>query len=691
MTTESVAVLASRFNGSAQLFVSAVPALDLNRVRIHSVVGSGDGANEQLADVQLDKGVVVRNVEWVATAASAKRDKKKRKRSSVGGSGEKNSSNALRDDVAAVGTNRGDVLLVAPASGQGEISTVLQGGHSAPVEGIAADYTTGSIWTCDATGSICEWSAAGGASKRKVQLEDREVRVVRPVSTDEHPAALLLASTSVYLVSQSNPTEVVKTFPVFVNPVKDILVATASNPDLFVAYSASERSVNVCSLSAGKTVALLVLQEDAHNAALSQDGSVAAVVAESGKIELFHEPLNAAAAASSAGKANGSSRKSRKSGTTPSVTCNAVVSVTRPDGTPVKVENVAVAEDHLVVTWIEGGVMPVFEKVRWKDDDGKPITGDIVIKRARVSSVVAKSLESAKTTGVAYNEANSVVTSGRDVRALDVSDDEPEESTLAERLEALEVETGVGAGVSDAAAATTTSKRAANKTTNGKLELSAPGTFATILRQALKTNDTQLLETCLSQRDESLIKASVLRLDSSLAVALLERLAEKMARQPTRAGDLNFWIKWVMIAHGGYFVSLPNLLKTLSSLHATLADRVATLPRLLALQGRLELLNSQMELRRDILSSKRIEDDSDSEDESAVEYVEDGAYIANGEEDFDSDDYEDDDDEALDGPESGFIELEADESLDEDELADEDQEEDDDAMDEDDDDELNGE
>jgi hypothetical protein len=91
-----------------------------------------------------------------------------------------------------------------------------------------------------------------------------------------------------------------------------------------------------------------------------------------------------------------------------------------------------------------------------------------------------------------------------------------------------------------------------------------------------------------------------------------------------------------------------------------------------------------MELRRDILSSKRIDEDSESEDESAVEYVEDGAYIANGEED-DSDI----DSEEIDGPESGFIELEAEESLD-DEVDEDDVDGDDEAMDEDDE-ELNGE
>jgi U3 small nucleolar RNA-associated protein 5 len=356
--------------------------------------------------------------------------------------------------------------------------------------------------------------------------------------------------------------------------------------------------------------------------------------------------------------------------------------VTRPDGDAVKIEDVAVVNDHLILTWIEAGSVPVFEKVRWKDDDGDCVSGEVILKKARISNVVARSIESEKSTGIGYSEANSVVTSGRDVRALDTSDEEPEDSTLAERLEALEVVNGGDATISETEEGTKSKKKAS--AVNGRLQLSAPGTFATILRQALKTNDAQLLETCLSQRDEMLIKSSVLRLDSALAVSLLERLAEKMARQPTRAGELNFWIKWVMIAHGGYFVSLPNLLKTLSSLHATLADRVTTLPRLLALQGRLELLSSQMELRRDILSSKRIDEDSESEDESAVEYVEDGAYIANGEED-DSDI----DSEEIDGPESGFIELEAEESLD-DEVDEDDVDGDDDAMDEDDE-ELNGE
>jgi U3 small nucleolar RNA-associated protein 5 len=148
----------------------------------------------------------------------------------------------------------------------------------------------------------------------------------------------------------------------------------------------------------------------------------------------------------------------------------------------------------------------------------------------------------------------------------------------------------------------------------------APGTsLATVVSQSLRTNDSTLLETCLSSSDELTISTTVQRLDSSLAAALLQKLAERLHRRPGRAGSLMVWVQWTLVAHGGYLATRPEIVKDLASLHKVISERTKSLKPLLALKGRLDMLDAQMRLRQNLQSSqKQLEGNTDQ----AVVYVE---------------------------------------------------------------------
>ena len=77
------------------------------------------------------------------------------------------------------------------------------------------------------------------------------------------------------------------------------------------------------------------------------------------------------------------------------------------------------------------------------------------------------------------------------------------------------------------------------------------GSLTTVLTQALQTEDNSLLKSCLHSTDDEAILATIRRLNPSLAVALLKRLAERIARHPGRARPLGNWVKWIAVAHGG--------------------------------------------------------------------------------------------------------------------------------------------
>lgn len=155
--------------------------------------------------------------------------------------------------------------------------------------------------------------------------------------------------------------------------------------------------------------------------------------------------------------------------------------------------------------------------------------------------------------------------------------------------------------------------------------------LGTVLTQSLRTNDTNLLETCLHVRDLDMIRATIERLDSSFTTVLLQRLAERLHSRPGRAGSLMVWIQWTLVAHGGYLAGQPEVMKKLASLHRVVKDRANSLQSLLSLKGKLDMLEAQMNLRKSMQVRSRAANASDEDDEEGVIYVE-GQEESNSEE-----------------------------------------------------------
>jgi U3 small nucleolar RNA-associated protein 5 len=207
--------------------------------------------------------------------------------------------------------------------------------------------------------------------------------------------------------------------------------------------------------------------------------------------------------------------------------------------------------------------------------------------------------------------------------------------------------------------------------------------LATVLSQALRTDDTDLLESCLHTTDLATVHNTVERLDSALAGILLTKLAARLYRRPGRAGGLVNWINWTLIAHGGALASQPKVIQSLSGLQKVLSERAKGLNSLLTLKGKLQMLDSQMKLRRRMYNgSLQNNGDSDSDEDDDVIWVEgeDEAARTPGRrralDDDDSDDDADvpitngfvgdsDDEEESAGEE---VDSDAEESLDEDEV-----------------------
>lgn len=152
---------------------------------------------------------------------------------------------------------------------------------------------------------------------------------------------------------------------------------------------------------------------------------------------------------------------------------------------------------------------------------------------------------------------------------------------------------------------------------SGALAPPSAASLGTVLTQALRSNDHQLLESCLSVTNLQNIRATIERLPSVHAATLLRRLAERIHRRPGRAGSMMIWVQWTVVAHGGYLASQPSTMKEVRELYRVVKLRATGLQPLLALKGKLDMLSAQVALRQ-----KRTAAPSGNREEDVI-YVED--------------------------------------------------------------------
>lgn len=128
--------------------------------------------------------------------------------------------------------------------------------------------------------------------------------------------------------------------------------------------------------------------------------------------------------------------------------------------------------------------------------------------------------------------------------------------------------------------------------------------LSTVLTQALRTNDNNLLESCFHNTDTQIIRSTVQRLHSSLAGVLIQKLAERLSSRPGRYGHLLVWVQWICVAHGGAIGGQPDVLSKVRTLYKVLNQRSKALDSLLLLKGKLDMLDAQLGLRKQLLDDR---------------------------------------------------------------------------------------
>ncbi|KAL8858074.1 MAG: hypothetical protein Q9178_005399 [Gyalolechia marmorata] len=477
-----------------------------------------------------------------------------------------------------------------------------------------------------------------------------------------------------------------------------------SMPSSFLTAAERDRFINVFSTVTGSSIGSLVAESDVLKIAVASNnvhastsiGSTSetgngdpalAMINKDGLLELFETPFIFGSLP--AQKKEESLRARMKQRTRKA---KAIVKIIRPDKSAAVVPllDVDFQGNELVLVWIEAGVDPRFDRIKWRKGDTSEILleGATELVRGKdATSFGAVVMNGVKDMGkMQVDESQTVVTATGLPENMRLATDNPgvidissaEEETDYEdeeiptkssqspsdsepppepqtrkasspphdidvSMQDADVETAdVVAGRAEAeepsfgdlirahapgpvdvqaafAAPNTEALALARERT---VQLPSGMSLGTVLTQSLRTNDINLLESCLHTRDKAILRATIERIDSSHASTLLQKLAERFHSRPGRAGSLLVWIQWTIVAHGGYLASQPAALKTMAALHRVITERARSLPLLLSLKGKLDMLEAQMNLRASIKARSQTSKLADQQDEENVIYVE---------------------------------------------------------------------
>lgn len=456
----------------------------------------------------------------------------------------------------------------------------------------------------------------------------------------------------------------------------------ASDSERFLNVFAIEEGLTG-TLRADADVSSISLYSYPRSIPSEEPGRILSVVNKDGLMEIFQEPFQFSAAGM---MGQNLSRKARLSQKSKRSSATLRVRRPDKATSVVPLLDASMRSEFIYLAWAEGGLDVKFEKIRWRASGSYELLlsgSEELVKAESMSGQVNATVNGVKQIGKTYvDESRAVVGDGETIgdvdapidridsaAAIEISSAEDSESSFesdsepepkSSRTTAVEedvqkedpdagaltrkkddIEEQVVADPVDLAEATFGDLLRAREpalvnvqatfpdpTQQAVARVGAPGSQSSglslglVLSQSLRTNDVSMLESCLHNTDLATIRTTVERLDSSLALVLCQRLAERIHSRPGRAGNLVTWIESIIIAHGGYLVGQPHLMRSIRSLVRVLRERTSALQTFLTMKGKLDIIAAQVNHRRSALERSRAKNALEEDDEEAVIYVE---------------------------------------------------------------------
>jgi U3 small nucleolar RNA-associated protein 5 len=563
------------------------------------------------------------------------------------------SKSRKRDDVLlAYGTSTSEVCLFSPT--EGNIVGELSGQHEQGITDFKfSSSNSNEGWSLGGDGKLVKWDIAKRKALRTIMLQDPLTKTISPVSA----SSILCASSTPHLILVEEQNDFAQqSFDAMGHPIHSIYpsdTGAASSPKFFLAAD-GDRYMNVYDCSRQRLVRTLIASSPISSLTMDaiedapagdEEQQILAAVNKDGLVELFPQPF------AQPPQQNGSIQSSRKNLVKKST---AQLKLVDSSNRSSAILSASFQGPEIWLVSVDSGVDLSFQRVRWQDEGSGDVlfTGVKEVVKAKSSlSLHSATLNGIKDNGKAHvDESSTVVTNGTgaagsqdaplelDDSGEDEDDDmfEPDkeapapESSDDEMVDAPE-EPQKTLPPSSAAVPTSEDSPKDHSPTFGELAaaLHEPKTIpipsppnislinaggaltlptgmslSTVLTQALRTNDTSLLEVCLHTTETPIIRNTITRLDSSLAANLISKLADRIVSRPGRYGHLQLWVQHLCVAHGAAISSNAAAREKLKVLYRALDQRARGLPNLLVLKGKLQMVEGQLRFRREIAAQR---------------------------------------------------------------------------------------
>lgn len=156
-----------------------------------------------------------------------------------------------------------------------------------------------------------------------------------------------------------------------------------------------------------------------------------------------------------------------------------------------------------------------------------------------------------------------------------------------------------------------------------------------VLIQALHSNDSNLLESCLHTGDLTVINNTVAKLPPHYVLKFLKVIVERFQAKPTRGTELILWMKSLLVYHSSYLITIPDLVKNLSSLYLAVDSRLSLYKKMIKLSGRLDLLLTQVKENKvstNYVANSVFTEEDDEEEENDLNESDDEQDFGDNEE-----------------------------------------------------------
>ncbi|KAJ6239443.1 wd repeat-containing protein [Anaeramoeba flamelloides] len=153
-------------------------------------------------------------------------------------------------------------------------------------------------------------------------------------------------------------------------------------------------------------------------------------------------------------------------------------------------------------------------------------------------------------------------------------------------------------------------------------------TMIAVLEQALKTEDSSLLEKVILVDDPEIINNTTKELQLKYIFVFINKLVRLMKTKNDNLMPIIRWMRAILNNHLSYLISLPNLVERLSKLYQMIDYRLSNFQELSELSGKLDLLLDKvnvMKTREKVETFSKplavfyVSDESDSDDQSDAE------------------------------------------------------------------------